>query len=267
MDFSKIKTAVAQQFAAMAKHELFRTIVNKDQLWETYLAAFPAGSNPILKERTEHDCNCCKSFIRAVGNVVAIIDNNVVSIWDCTVADPNYQVVADAMAQLVTSAPIGNVFRHTEKTAGTDKNFSQVLDETVIWTHFFVNIPCGQRNEKNFVLKGTDIGPYLSDARAAHDVLYRSLTEITQEAVATVLDLIAQNSLYRGQEHSFAVASFQKLQCEAETMTRHIQSLSSISSSSSNQILDRYAWLKSQTLPASVAKIRNTSIGTLLVDL
>ena len=37
-----------------------RTGVSKDALWDTYLASFPEGSNPVYKTRTEHDCQCCK---------------------------------------------------------------------------------------------------------------------------------------------------------------------------------------------------------------
>ena len=59
---------------------LFLTNVSKDEMWETYLKSFPKGANPIFRERTEHDCNCCKNFIRAVGNVVEIVGNKVVTI-------------------------------------------------------------------------------------------------------------------------------------------------------------------------------------------
>lgn len=31
----------------------------------------PAGTNPIFRERTEHDCSCCRNFVKNLGNVVA----------------------------------------------------------------------------------------------------------------------------------------------------------------------------------------------------
>lgn len=58
MSFHEFKVAVQNQFARMSEHHLFRTDTSKDVLWETYLSSFPAGSNPIFRERTEHDCNC-----------------------------------------------------------------------------------------------------------------------------------------------------------------------------------------------------------------
>ena len=85
MNFIDFKNAVAKQFDLMCKQpELFRTTASKDDMWDTYLASFPEGTNPIYRERTEYDCNCCKNFIRKVGNVIAIIDGRPVSIWDFT---------------------------------------------------------------------------------------------------------------------------------------------------------------------------------------
>lgn len=63
MDFKNFKLAIAKQFDEMSKHELFRVDVDKDLLWNTYLSSFPEGTNPIYRERTEHDCSCCKQFI------------------------------------------------------------------------------------------------------------------------------------------------------------------------------------------------------------
>ena len=83
MDFNLFKNAVAKQFATMMKHDLFVVDIEGDALWETYIQSFPAGTNPIYRERTEHDCSCCKSFIRAVGRVVALIDGKMVRKHAC----------------------------------------------------------------------------------------------------------------------------------------------------------------------------------------
>lgn len=258
MDFKVIKNAVAQQFNAMCKMAkedgvgLFRANVDKDKLWETYLASFPEGTNSMFRERTEHDCSGCRSFIRAVGNVVAITSKNeIVSIWDVDVADkePAYQAVADALAKLVKSKAIENIFLSVESTAGTDKNFEEVVNGTPIeWQHFFVNIP------REYVVRGVNNGTKLSDARALYDVLKRSLDELTEDAVETVLDLIAQNSLYRGAEHKMAVSTFRQLQKEYAKLK-------------TEKAKEAFVWRSTKKVPVSVSKIRNTSIGTLLVDL
>ena len=246
--FACIKRAVAAQFARMSGHELFRTTAEKDALWDTYLGSFPGGSNPIFRKRTEHDCSCCRQFVRAVGNVVAVIDGRLTSVWDIAVEDNAYQTVSEAMSAMVKAQPIDNRFLHTESVAGTDRNFEDALGAVKTWEHFFVNIPnsrvCGSK----------DIGPRLSEARALHDVLLRSLAELTIDSVDTVLELIAQNSLYRGEEHRHAVAEFRKVQTTFDLLSNDVSR-------------DQFAWVKSTELPASVSKIRNTSIGQLLTHL
>lgn len=245
MDFATFKAAVAKQFEQIKGQQLFRTHATKDEMWETYLTAFPAGTNPIYKTRTEHDCNCCKQFVRAVGNVVTVSNGKLVSIWDISINDATYQTVADAMSKLVKSKPIDNIFLHSERTAGTDKNFQDTVDGIMTWNHFFINIPSH--------LVSRDPGSLLGEMRAQHDVLLRSLREITPEAVDTVLELIAQNSLYRGEEHKFAVNGFKKLQTTFKNQPVEAQ--------------DYMVWNAIKDVPASISKIRNTSIGTLLVAL
>ncbi len=257
MHFEKIKTAVARRFAAMSTHELFCTAVDGDVMWDRYLTSFPPGSNPMFRERTEHDCSCCRRFIRAVGNTVAIIDGKMESIWDVAVDDPTYQAVADAMAALVKSQPIQNRFLTTERTAGVDRNFDDKMGKVKTWEHFFVNIPTGQRGTKNFVRPNKDIGTELADSLARHDVFLRGLKEISHDAIDTVLELIGQNSLYRGEEHKHDILGFQTAKKEFDKLVE----------SDRDNFRDNFVWLHAGILPASVSRIRNTSIGTLLLDL
>lgn len=250
--FIDFKNAVAKQFNVMKTHDLYHTQVSKDELWDKYLSSFPAGTNPLYRERTEHDCNCCKQFIRAIGNVVAIIDGKLVSIWDVKVNDSTYQIVADSLSELVKSKPIENIFLHTERTAGTDKSFEDTLSGVKEWEHFFVNIPAGRNGEKNFV--SNDIGTRLGETRSAFDVFHRGLKELTADAFEAVIDLINQNSLHRGIEFKAAVEGFYTLKKDFDKIKKV-----------SDQVL--FAWQHSVTDHISVTRIRNTAIGTLLIDL
>lgn len=246
MDFNLFKAAVAARWADMQKYPLFRTAATKDELWDTYLNSFPKGSNPIYRERAEHDCSCCKQFIRAIGNVVAIMpNNNRISLWDLRVEDPAYQVVTDAMALLNCNRPVENVFLHTERTAGTDKNFEEIIGGQQTWTHFFAHIA-----DKNFCSKDS-VGTKLGDHRSTYDVLKRGLEEITVDALDTMLELIAQNSLYRGAEHGASVTLFRDLKLRYTEAKQK----------------EHFLWRTSVSAAPSIARLRNTSIGTLLVDL
>jgi hypothetical protein len=261
MDFTHFKISVARQFERMSKHPLFRVDIDKDLLWLTYLNAFPPGTNLTYRQRREYDCSCCRQFVRAVGDVVAIIDDRIVSIWDIDCDEPAYKMVANTLSNLVKPYPIDNVFLTTERQVGTDKTFEQQIDSVVSWNHFFVNIPSQFRCPRS-----ADIGPRLSETRALHDVLYRSLEEITDDAVDTVLDLIGQNSLYRGAEHKHTLETFRQLKNSYPHPDRkHVQR--GYPNLGVEQAKHAFVWACIGTLPPSVSRIRNTAIGTLLVDL
>lgn len=241
-NFTVIRTAVAKQFESMTATGLFRVDVDKDLLWSAYLSSFPAGTNPVYRERSEHDCSACKGFVRTLGGVVTIRGNQLVSIWDCQ-TDDVYQPVVDALAALVKSRPVANIFLHPERQVGVAKNFEQATSGVKTWEHFFVNLPA------TAVCKGVEIGPKQSAAKADHDVLLRSLIEIDLESIDTVLELIDQNSLYRGEENRHAVSEFRKLKHRFCTEPGDP---------------DLFAWAESRTALGSVARVRNTAIGTLL---
>ena len=247
MMFKQFNVAVGKQFQSMITTGLYRANVDKDKLWETYLSSFPKGSNPIYKTRTEHDCSCCRHFVRTMGAVVTIVGNELVTIWDGAVGGA-YQAVSGAMAELVRGAGVENIFLHNERTAGTAASRQLLEDKTVkTWDHFFLNLP------KEVVTKGEDIGPKLNEARTTHDVMLRGLEDITAESVDEVLELIAQNSLYRGEENTFALNGFRALQREFCGLRTKREK-------------DLFAWLRIKEA-ASVSRIRNTAIGTLLTDL
>lgn len=243
-DFIKFKDAINAQFTKMSEYSLFRTDVSKDDLWDKYLESFPAGSNPIYKERTVHDCQCCKQFIRAVGNVVALVDGSVVSIWDVEIHG-EYGVVADAMGDFVTSSNINNVFLHYEEHAGTDHNHQDNDGEIKRWDHFHYKLPVKFVNKSN-------LDTVLGDKRSNKEVLKRSLDEITLDAAETVIELIYQKSIYRGEEHKSLVETFVRIKTEYEELD--------------NIGEDVFCWEKSLVM-GGASKIRNTVIGTLLSDI
>ncbi len=240
MEFIKFKQKVAAQFERMRIYQLYRTEATKEDLWAVYLNNFVKGSNPIYKERTEHDCQACKAFIRDIGGVIAIDSNGqIMSIWDIRIEDlPAYQAVANALASFVKSKPIQNVFLHHERAVGLDKNFSDTLEGIKTWNHFHVNLPM------TVVKSMTDIPSLLGKHRESYEMLERALSTIKPEVVDIVLELIDQNSLYRGAEHKVALLGFKELL----GIPRHSLSL----------------WAHHDD---PRGRIRNTVIGTLLVDL
>lgn len=261
-NFKAFKTAVAKQFEDMQKAAvvvdsgLFRAAIDKDALWALYLSSFPPGTNQMFRQRTEYDCGCCRSFVRTVGDVLAIVGGKVVSIWDVKIpCEPAYQAVADALAAAVRSVAIQDKFLHYEKVAGTDRTFEAISQQgrhsigadVKTWDHFFVNIA------PQFVMKKDKIPTALAGPRESKEMLLRALKEIDLGSVDTVLELISQGSLYRGEEHKHAIEAFRSLKVAFDALA-------------TDEAREVFAWAKSGTM-GSVARIRNTVIGTLLVDL
>src|ERR1700761_971987 len=88
LDFQKFMRPMAQQFKKMSAHTLFRVRIERDELWTSYLNAFPEGTNPIFKKRSEYDCSCCRHFVKLMGGVIAVIDGDINSLWDITTDEP-----------------------------------------------------------------------------------------------------------------------------------------------------------------------------------
>jgi hypothetical protein len=251
VDFSIFKKEIQIQFAKMQKHNLLVTAAPKNEIWDTYLQSFPAGSDPIFVKKSEHDCNCCKQFIRTVGNVVSVVDGNLVSIWDAEVSDPNYRVVAGELSKFVKRFPIESPFFHYEQSIGQDKNYSLLPDKTKkTWSHFSLNIPISN------VLTAAVIPATIGEYKNNNLVFTRALSELTLDSVDTVLELISQNSLYRGADYSFTLKQFRKFKIGFDNIKSDSAKIAFVW----NTILDK-------NTSGSAIGIRNTAIGTLLVDL
>jgi len=247
MEFEILGKAVKAQFDKMSEGQLFAIETNdRNELVDHYLSSFPDGTNPIYKERTEHDCQCCRSFIRQIGGAVSIASNGQIeTVWDVEVGG-FYQVVCDAMASYVRSKEIRNVMLNSEKNISVGTSHSQDEDGNALtWNHFYAVLP------NKYVSQ--DVPSQLSITRSNYDVLKRSLEEITVDAAKTVLELIDQDSIYRGAEHKRTVQTFLVLK-------------SAFDICEGSELQERISWYRSVQL-GGASKIRNTAIGSLLVDL
>ena len=74
MEFTEMRDRLISNFNEMTKDatHLFEVSVDKEEIWNTYLDSFPFGTNEIYRERREHDCSCCRQFIKTIGNAVIL---------------------------------------------------------------------------------------------------------------------------------------------------------------------------------------------------
>jgi hypothetical protein len=227
---------------------LFVVDLDKDALWKLYLDSFPAGTNEVFRERREHDCSACRHFIKSFGNVVRIKDNEITTIWDFEMPGSKYDPVIKALAECVRCSPVADIMTLDSPKIGIERNFEEDDNSVRTWEHFGVVLP-----ERFVNCKRASVGEVCGAAHSTRDVFKRSLEELSPDAVASVLELIAQNSLYKGEEWLGALNAFQK----------HQTAYSGLSGTQK----ENYAWEKAMIVGPAVAKIRNHSIGTLLVDI
>lgn len=252
--FKDFVKAIQKNLQQMSKDSsrLFTVNVDTEELYNLYLDSFPAGTNEIYRERREYDCSCCRHFIRDVGNVVSIKNGELHTIWGINpVSDDKYNVVAAALDAYVKQKAVSGVLLKKEKRIGTPENREMLPTGKINkYEHFFVDLPeiCIFKEYYGHTLEGD-----LSQFRDVRNVFKRSLDEISKEAVDTVLELIAQNSLYKGAEWKKQLTEFKNYQKEYGKLTDEQKEL--------------WIWEKSISAGAVIGKIRNHSIGTLLVNI
>lgn len=246
MEFVKFKRAVHAQFNQLAAGAdmLFLTNVDKDALWDCYLNSFPE------EERQSHNCNNCKHYIRHYGRVVAIKDNKVVTMWESLQLDEPYATVARNLDALVKSKPVVDVFITRDYELGIDRNNAYIDSlqgpKVITWNHLYYHMP------NQLVYTGTEsVSAVMGTLRTTKEAFKRALEELTVDSIETVLDLIGQNALYRGEQFKNDLSVFLGHK-------RHYDSLP-------DEEKDNWCWANFNRV--GCARIRNTAIGTLLVNI
>ena len=251
MEFTEMRDRLISNFNEMTKDvtHLFEVSVDKDEMWNTYLNSFPAGTNEIYRERREYDCSCCRQFIKTIGNAVVIKDKTVSTIWDFRTDDTTFQPVLDAMSAFIKRHAVSDIYVSKLKKIGTMQNYEELENgQMKEWSHFFLELP------DKFVDRSTrSEGDIRGGFRDTRNVFKRSLDEIDMESLDTILELITSNTLYKGEEWKGVLTEFRKYKKDYDKLT-------------SDKDKELYAWEQSVKAGIAIGRIRNHSIGTLLVN-
>ena len=251
MQFTEMRDKLIENFNNITKDatHLFEVNVDKDEMWNLYLDSFPAGKNEIYRERREHDCSCCRQFVKAIGNAVVIKDNKITTIWDFRTDDDAYQPVLDALSAFIKAHAVTDIYISKFKKIGTLQNYEEMEDGHMKeWSHFFLELP-----NKFVDISSRSEGDIKGVYRDTRNVFKHSLDEIDMDSLDTILELITSNTLYKGEEWNGALTEFRKYKVEYDKLTTEEEK-------------NNFAWEQSVKVGIAIGRIRNHSIGTLLVN-
>lgn len=238
--FDVFRSAVAANIAKITQQEGVLVKVNPDKsyLFSEYLSAF---TDPV--ERQHYNCNACRQFIHSYGKLALVHNGVLTSIWP-TNLDGVFGDIGRLLNNKVITADVESYFYPTVHKIGIEHNYENTELGLLTWEHLHGVLP----NALTLVpLRKVD--EVNGKSIAIKNVFLRSLKTITIEACQDVLELITQNNLRRGLEYKNLVSGFlQHLQaCQGKT----------------EREVELYAWEHAHPALA----IRNTVIGTLLVDI
>lgn len=254
MTTQQLTALLQEQFAKMTEgvNTLFEMNVDKEDLWNNYLDSFPAGTNEIYRERREFDCNSCKQFIRLLGRIAVLKEGKVITLWDIEINDPVFTPVVESMRHFVATASVKGVFSVEPKFSQAGMPFSKCMleDGTVeTFNHLHIKLP------KKFINHSRNSDASIKgEAQTTKQVFKRSLDELTMDSLDTVLELIGQKSLYKGEEWENVLELFRAYKQAYDKL-------------GSDAEKDLFAWEYSVQAGVGVTRLRNHSMGTLLVDI
>ncbi|MEG1310479.1 MAG: hypothetical protein RR942_06550 [Romboutsia sp.] len=219
---------------------LFKTNVDKEILWETYLNGIPEEG------RQHYNCNACKHFITRYANLVTVDENGAIKsvLWNEIQAPVFFKEVAKTLRIIVEGNPIKNIFLSDEKVLGIPK--------TGEWTHYSVKLKNNSISLNKSRLQTA--GQILADKKEDYRMFNLGLVDYSAEILQIALDLLESNQLYRGNKFVKIVEWF-KLMSE------------SLSTVKDRKLKENLKWLAVATAPTGFCRIRSSMVGTLLDDI
>lgn len=274
MNFKQLNEKIQIQFSNLVKTgKLFTVNITGKSLWETYISSFDV--NPIWRVNSIHNCDNDRHFFERYGNVVAIVDNKIISMFDFDI-EGEYKKSIEAVSKRIKKATIDSIFiesfneiknlgssvernklnsNQSEFRLGSEKTLKEYcnaeeamgkeIGKVYTFNHFNVLLP------KQFVDFSTkSSGQILGELNTTRQLFQKGLS-IPLETLELVRDLINQGSLLRGDMYLNKVIEFIKLKKQFNLIPSKEQ--------------NNWIWLNFQTI--SFARFANELIGVTCIEL
>lgn len=216
-------------------HHWFHSSINPDELWEAYLSGF---SDPEIRQ--QHNCHCCKSFIKRYGGLVAIDGIRLVSpIWPTYTDTQLYSESLSNMNKLFEGKPfIKYPFANQRKVLG--------YDEDAEWTHFWVKNHIGYRP--------MEAGRWASERAEEFEMLNRYLPHVSLNLLSVAYMTMQSESSLARSKHSAMVEWALGLKKRLEGLQSHFDRRT-------------FMWNAVMHAPTGFCHMKNTVVGMFLSDI
>ncbi|MBQ7927582.1 MAG: hypothetical protein IJ287_02380 [Methanobrevibacter sp.] len=248
--FKKMQAQMQEYFDDYFSREdcLFTIDCDDGEVWNLYLESFPDSIKGIYHEKPWHDCQRCLTWFRTMANVVMIDDDYEIRTLFGFKTIPEYQDVFNTLDEFLKTKSVENIFLHDSYSVGVFRSFAEYDGEFDENHHFYLDLP------DKFYAETDELPSMLGDAATQRKLLEDTLNAISIEAVDTVLELVYSNNLYRSNQWK-------------DTLEELKDVLGEFNALDSKCDLNNWLWKKSALLPRNIVHIKNTSMGTMLLNI
>lgn len=246
--FKNVNDELQFHFDVMSHQHLYFTDCDVDEMWHLYLDSL---NDSIYRKKQFHDCSACRSWFKKMAGVISIDDNGTVTtMWSGNTLNEYKETFNKLHNYVMNNFHIKSPFLVSHDEIGIE---SSIIEEDGYFTkhyHFFTQVP------SKYVKQSKIVNKELANLQTNRATLENSIDLISLDAINTVLELIGDNNLYRGNIWEADLKRF-----------KEIKTLALDLSEKSDNVMDIFFWNNSLNVGDRISKIKNSSIGVLLIDL
>lgn len=245
--FDLLADAVRSHFASTVQQygpHLFT--VEAGDLDAIYVAALPDHA------RQQHTCNCCRSFLKHYGNLVAITDAGDLMpvMWPANAGAALYHDAVAALHRAVSAGKVTGVFLSSASMWGSPLTGDPLTGE---WTHLAVS-----PSTLMFRHSLLNAGQAMAEKREHFGTLSRALAEFSPELVGQAVTFLEAEALYRSEKVAGPARFLHQLQDAQAAVARKDRT---------GARRRNLVWRALAGAPAGFCTPRSSMVGTLLEDM